>query len=273
MSIIEDIELLCNQREETMKNLGAFVAPIFHYTKKVSVLKGNFVYHFKLKHKVRKEGFYLLSRETRKSSNTAHVLSEAGELDRKNYLKPFPTVIGHVLEVSGNNLLIRTREEDGNKIEIVKLGEADLLDEIIGSVVGNEIIFKDIINENKRITSYLTTCLTELKKPEEIEIEIPNRYKDIYSFLYETMVRTKEKTEEQKLKERIDACNASLISIGHSGDNYVLSIDVDGTRFDPVVSKNLQIQSAGFCLEDLDKEHDITSFISVAREKNRQDFY
>lgn len=83
-----------------------------------------------------------------------------------------------------------------------------------------------------------------------------------------------EKEPIEKLLERSVAHGGGDFgSFVDQGESYLVRFTIDGELVNASVKKNLQVISAGFCLDDRDADFDLTSLVSVVREKKREDDY
>ena len=70
-----------------------------------------------------------------------------------------------------------------------------------------------------------------------------------------------------RLRESLSHAGAQLIDYLERGDSYRVTYSVAGQRFTSAVAKgDLTVQSAGICLEGMDRNFDLTSLVGVLRE-------
>ena len=75
---------------------------------------------------------------------------------------------------------------------------------------------------------------------------------------------------EQRLQSNLEHAGGELVDYFEHADGYRVRYQVDGIEHVSSLSKDdLTVQSAGFCLDDMDEQFDLTSLIGVVREGHR----
>lgn len=93
-----------------------------------------------------------------------------------------------------------------------------------------------------------------------------------YRFAYNELIKTKELTIEQRVKQAIHRAGGKYSGFTDRGDTLTVQFVVDGEIFTPTVnSKTLMLENAGICLSGGDRAFDLQSFVHIARQGIRED--
>lgn len=140
-----------------------------------------------------------------------------------------------------------------------------LFDTIVARFDGGRFLYERHTNYHPRKIEELKSCFANETNPEKLNTFV-NLYK-AYKYAYNELIKTKELTIEQKVKQAIHRAGGNYKGFVDRGETLTVQFSIDGTPFTPTVnSKTLRIESAGICLSGGDRAFDLQSFVHIARE-------
>jgi hypothetical protein len=148
-------------------------------------------------------------------------------------------------------------------------------DEVICRFDGANLWYQSVdTNNDQAKVDYLRESLKALVLPKKI-VYSGLRFEDkmAYAIRCEIDKKLQEKTKEYRLKHAVEHAGGIFKSFTEKGDHFDVSYEVDGEKYTSTIAKNenLQVLTAGICLQSGDKKFDLTSLISVIREGQHRD--
>lgn len=246
------------QDEQKLKGTE-FVSPVSNSNKARLLADGIFT-EFKLKEKI--SGWWVFKV---KNMQNAEIIREANIPEIKEYAKNFKkcALILLIQDKFGQWIAYDISK---NKIVIVFLVEGALSFDNISSVYDGANYWFISINRN-----------SDIKKPsylrEYLNLNIPNNpnlsFKD--KLIFEAAYNLKENihmdSELIKIVHALQTGNAKLLSYQKTDNGYIIKWEKGSHIYSSNVDEKLSVKTAGFCISGKDKEHDLTSLSSLA--KNR----
>lgn len=105
------------------------------------------------------------------------------------------------------------------------------------------------------------------EETEPSKVKIWNPFLTAYKFAYDELIKVKELTIEQKVKQAIYRAGGKYRGFTDRGETLTVQFTINGETFTPTVnSKTLMLESAGICLSGGDRAFDLQSFVHIARE-------
>jgi hypothetical protein len=160
-------------------------------------------------------------------------------------------------------------------IYLVTDDTAQDFDEVVCRYDGSNLWYQAVeMNNDQAKVEYLRNCLKAITLPKKIEYS-GLRFEDkmAYAVRCEIDKKIQERTKEGRLKHAVEHAGGIFKSFTEKGDHFNVSYEVDGERYTSVIAKNdnLQVLTAGICLNSGDQAFDLTSLISVIREGQNRD--
>lgn len=91
--------------------------------------------------------------------------------------------------------------------------------------------------------------------------------------IYKLILEMEKEPIEKMLVRVVQHGGGKLKSYSDQGDSYVVHFSVENEAVTAAVKKDLQVMSAGFCLDGHDEDFDLTSLVSVVREGRGKLYY
>lgn len=103
-----------------------------------------------------------------------------------------------------------------------------------------------------------------------VAIDIIIRHKErIEQRRLEQVEKNRRNTVEGRLKDDLEYVGASLLNWSEIGDGHEVTYEYNGAQFTMTVGENNRIESAGICLNDTDRDHNLSSIV-LAMENARK---
>jgi len=117
------------------------------------------------------------------------------------------------------------------------------------------------------VGDYLRKALKRRVPPKDIKFpSLTPQEKKVYRIALEL----EKEPIETLLEKAVSHAGGKFDSYSDRGDLYLVSFTVDGEKVGATIKKDLQVISAGFCLDGGDKDFDLASLVSVVRERQEQ---
>lgn len=139
--------------------------------------------------------------------------------------------------------------------------------------------FEDLdVRHSPVMAAALRRALDEAIRPRDLQVpgmtpEMRSVYAELYRLrhdhLYARRIELSHQQDEirRRLASNLAHAGAELVEYAEHGDGFRVTYRVDGRQHVSSIDKrDLTIQSAGFCLDDLDHEFDLASLVGVVRE-------
>ena len=218
-----------------------------------------------------------------KDHKNAKVLGPCSYQDTESYLKFLQKVRMILVQRDGDvfyGVPFKTNQQGLDikviyPIYLVLDDTAQEFDEVICRFDGANLWYQSVdINNDQAKVNYLRESLKALVLPKKIAYS-GLRFEDkmAYAVRCEIDKKLQEKTKEYRLKHAVEHAGGIFKSFTEKGDHFSVSYVVDGEKYTSVISKNdnLQVLTAGICLNSGDQKFDLTSLISVIREGQNRD--
>jgi hypothetical protein len=125
--------------------------------------------------------------------------------------------------------------------------------------------------DDPRIAHYLRESLEKGVSPNNIATYgLTPEQRAAYKLVCDTSAEAAVTREKTRISDALHHAGAELKSYYERDGAYVINYDVDASQFSSVVSKDLGIVTAGFCLDGGDRKQDLATLVSVIREGNRR---
>ncbi len=132
---------------------------------------------------------------------------------------------------------------------------------------GQSFIFERIDNSRRRFAESLRNSLTSDILPAKIDISgLSKEERNAYHLVHKIREEAFKETEEGRIKRAIESGNAIFRSYLKRGSDFVVTVEVDGQTYSPVVREDLSVVSAGICLSGGDTRQDLQSLMHIYRE-------
>lgn len=207
--------------------------------------------------------------------NSAKLVREPSMKQRKEYLALFPSVRLVVCRKKKRTLfgapLTATDARFGlARDTLIALPEhCELFDTIVARFDGQRYWFEQHDRQTPRkLAQTLRQCLRDSVAPEFVCFEGCNQtQRDVYEYaLLKKMINERD-PDEVRLQKALAHGGGKYLSHRDLGDHFSVAFEVDGEQYQSTVCRNdLQIQSAGICLEGYDASFDLQSLVGVMRE-------
>lgn len=145
-----------------------------------------------------------------------------------------------------------------------------LFDTIVARYDGKCFLYERHANYNPRKIDELKAAFADEIKPDKL-----NTFASLgraYAYAYNEVIKAKELTIEQKVKQAINRAGGKYRGFTDRGETLTVQFTINGQTFTPTVnSKTLMLESAGICLSGGDRAFDLQSFVHIAREGLNRD--
>jgi len=237
-------------------------------------------------HPGRYEGFGVFKP---KSHTVAEYVREATLAERSRYLELLPRV---KLIIQGRNATqwlgaSATRSDERFRLEgVVPIRfayDVQLFDIVNVRFDLNRFWFEELdMTQSPLVAAALRTALDAGVDPIELKVQGATReLRDAYSASYRARyedapqnvaassnrVQLSTDVVRNRLAINLSHAGAELVDYAEHSDGYRVTYKVDGNEHVSSIEKNdLTIQSAGFCLDEMDRDFDLASLVGVVRE-------
>lgn len=144
-----------------------------------------------------------------------------------------------------------------------------LFDTIVARYNGKCFLYERHTNYHPRKIDELKTSFANEEKPEKLKTFA--QLGRAYAYAYNELIKSKELTLEQKVKQAIHRAGGNYQGLTDRGGLLTVQFNIDGETFTPTVnSKTLMLENAGICLSGGDRAFDLQSFVHIAREGIRE---
>ena len=207
--------------------------------------------------------------------NSAKLTREPTMKQRKEYLALFPSVRLVVCRKKNRKLfgapLSTTDARFGlSRDTLIALPEkCELFDTIVARFDGQRYWFEQHDRQTARkLAQTLRQNLRDNITPELVCFDGSNQtHRDVYEYALLKKMINKRDPDEVRLQKALAHGGGKYVSHRDLGDHFSVAFEVDGEHFHSTVRRNdLQIQSAGICLDGYDASFDLQSLVGVMRE-------
>lgn len=254
---------------------SSFVSPVFNNTNVITLVSG-LVYSLKIPRV--SPGWYCV----KAISNTeAEIVEEADLMQIEEYLKKFPKIRIILIQKQGNyhiGIPFKNNNQDFNFRNPLPIfltdDNVDLFETVICRFDGGNLWFNNIDPSSDLIKSeHLRDAFEKGIEPSKICYKgLSIEEKVAYSLRFNLDKNHRELLKHKNLKKDIEFAGGRLIKFDERKDHYSVTYKVDNQEYTSYISKDPvhQVLTAGICLEEGDKNFDLTSLISVIREGQRR---
>lgn len=278
-----NIQNLLNKTIQAEKGLlkTRFMAPIVEGGKVQTRING-LVYQFDVIGDKSKEGWFILQPV---DQFKASIVSEVGFVERSKYLSIFPIwrgiLIQRIKDMSFTWLASPANLDDSsrrfgikNPVPVYFVEGAQTFETVQTRFDGYNQWF-EFIERGKypAIANYLRKSLREKKQVEELHFpQLTLEDRNAYSFFSKRNKEFRKSLIQRKLEKALGHAQANLLSFVEHPKSYLVSWESDGEQFETVVQKNdLTVISSGICLDDGDRDFDLTSIVGVMKDEGNWD--
>ena len=275
MSVLDLIEKF-GEHEDRITETD-FISPIF-YNRKVATRLYGIVYSFSIPKK--EPGWYKFRPVDQRN---AQIIEEASLEEREDYLKRMPVKLRMTLVYSSDGLYFGLPEKN-NPLELLQTDPVPIylcddmtqdFDIVICRYDGMNIWFDQVdMNNDPAKAEYLRDSLREYRKPRELQFSgLIHEEKMAYGIRHKINEKILEEQRRNSLQGHVEHAGGKFIDSQEQSDHYLVTYEVDGSRYTSSVSKDTrhQVITAGICLSGGDRAFDLKSLITVMREGQERD--
>lgn len=267
------VDKLARQEQDAFQ--GTFLAPVVPGCTVTLRIQG--IVH-KLEFRGDFRGFAVLRRGNR-NLDRAKFVREATREERDRYLELLPRVRLIAIKLADNAMWAIPASTSGNRIAIqgavpVNLPRSVDTFETFYARFDGQYFWFDKTDKRRgwSVVSTLRDRLREKAKPGNFSVLgcVPQEYlayKMLFIDTYDTVDRPKD--DNTRITDALKHSGANLGSWRDAGaGRATVSFSLDGQNFNVIVNKaDLSVQSSGICLSGKDSDFDLSSLVSVFREK------
>ncbi|MEM7473811.1 MAG: hypothetical protein AAF483_02390 [Planctomycetota bacterium] len=208
--------------------------------------------------------------------------------EKSEYLKLFPSVrfvlshqVGgdktHWLGLPANQSERQSKQGSQNLVPIQLVGECERFETIVARFDGHVCWFERRDSRvSLRVARHLREQLQKLTKPEQLQLsECTKAEMEVYRKLHRRLLAEMRDPDEDRISEALKRGGGQYISHREVGDKFTVMYVVNGESHHSTVDKStLAVQSAGICLEGMDRDFDLQSLVGVIAEgQNRGEIF
>ena len=207
--------------------------------------------------------------------NSAKLIRKPTMKQRKEYLGLFPSVRLVVCRKKKRKLfgapMTATDARFGltHDTEIALAENCELFDTVIARFDGQRYWFEQHDRQTPRkLAQTLQQRLRDKIAPEIVSFDGCNQtHRDVYEFALLRKLENEPDSDEARLQKALAHGGGKYVSHRDLGEYFSVNFEVDGENFQSTVRRSdLQIQSAGICLDGYDASFDLHSLVGVMRE-------
>jgi len=210
--------------------------------------------------------------------NSAKLIREPTMKQRKEYLALFPSVRLVVCRKKNRTLFgapltpVDARFGLTRDTLIALPEQCELFDTVVVRFDGQQYWFEQHDRQTPRkLAQALRQSLRDKIAPEIMSFDGCNQtHREVYEFALLRKLENEPDTDEARLTKALTHGGGKYVSHRDLGDHFSVAFQVDGEQFHSTVRRSdLQIQSAGICLDGYDASFDLHSLVGVMREGRR----
>lgn len=201
---------------------------------------------------------------------TVRLIREASRTEINQYLDMFPKSHLIVCEQGQYARGISATQDQYTTHKLVSIYLANdirLFDQVTVISDGANFIFTRINRQQQRNADYLRESLTQDVAPDKIAFKgLTQQERVAYAMIFELQQVIREQDKSFRIKRALERGNAVFQNFRERGNDFVVEFTIDGQRHRSTVDQNLNVLSAGICLNGGDRTFDLQSLATVIRE-------
>jgi hypothetical protein len=210
-----------------------------------------------------------------RSHREAEVVRAATKAEARKYLEIFPRARLVAAHKYGDTWmgLPASAPEKGAEIEglvpIAFASTVQLFDTVVVRFDGSLFLFE--ATDRGPVATYLRGALAKSTPVDALDRKgLTEPERRAYAWQLKVQIELAKSAEERRLEQALELGGANLVRYAQRHGTFEVTYRVDGTTYTSIVStRDLTVVSSGVCLSGRDRDFDLTSLVSVMKERTR----